>query len=200
MRELLFKGKRVDNGEWVRYWEFDKYGVNANGEVCSFDYNHTKKIKALKQYTDKDGYKYVFLVVGNKRYRRFVHRMVLSTFVENPLNKPQVNHKNGVRNDNRIENLEWVTAQENCIHAYVFNGRKTTEKQRENARRQFCKENNPKSKINSTIASQIKFDRARGMLLKELSQKYGISISQCGAICNGKFWIIDNPELLEVEE
>ena len=174
--------------EWVHYWEFDKYGVNKNGEVCSFDYNHTSTTQALKQYTDRDGYKYVYLNIDGTKYKRLVHRMVLSTFVENENNKPQVNHKNGIRHDNRLENLEWVTAKENCIHSYRCNGRKQSKFQIELAKKRFNGTNNPKSKINKDIANQIKIDRQNGLQLKELSQKYNMSISQCSAICRLKFW------------
>jgi hypothetical protein len=182
---------------WVIYKEFPKYGVNKFGQVCSFDYNHTGKLKIIKQYKDRDGYKYVFLIVNNKRYKRLVHRMILTTFIPNLENKPQVNHINGTRDDNRLENLEWCTAKENVIHSYKINNKKTSDLSRKKASERFSKTNNPKAKITQTIAENIRRDRKRGCLLKEISKKYNLSISQCSCISRNKFWnIYDNLELL----
>lgn len=82
----------------------------------------------LKTQIDKGGYLYVALSAHcfHKVYK--VHRLVATAFIPNPENKPQVNHINGVKTDNRVENLEWNTAQENKIHSIVVLGYKSKKK------------------------------------------------------------------------
>lgn len=53
-----------------------------------------------------------------------LHRIIAQTFIPNPLNLPEVNHKNGIKDDNRVENLEWCTRSENLLHCYKTNLRK----------------------------------------------------------------------------
>ena len=101
--------------------DFEKYSSCSNGHIYSNDYNHTGQRKMLKETLDKDGYPYVRFVIDKKRYKKMVHRLIAETFVQNPLNKTQVNHKNGIKTDNRVENLEWVTNGENQIHAFKNN-------------------------------------------------------------------------------
>lgn len=61
---------------------------------------------------DKDGYLVTDLYVNKKRKNVKVHRLVAQTFIDNPLNKLTVNHKNEIKTDNRVENLEWATVKE----------------------------------------------------------------------------------------
>ena len=80
-----------------------------------------KKEKFLKPTKNKKGYLTLKLckksddICSEKSV--IVHRLVANEFLENSLNKPQVNHKNGIKDDNCVENLEWATGSENVIHA-----------------------------------------------------------------------------------
>lgn len=98
------------------------YSVSTEGEVRKDTTNYI-----LSQSSQQD-YKFVTLLIKGKQKRMRVHRMVALTFLDNPENKPYVNHINGNRSDNNITNLEWVTPSENTQHAVdtglMNNGRK----------------------------------------------------------------------------
>ena len=110
-----------------------RYQVSNFGRVKSFW--HGEHI--LKPVLLNIGYQQVTLCANGKHELVRVHRLVAKAFVDNPDNKPQVNHINGDKQDNRATNLEWVTASENRYHAYatglqrsgenIYNAKLTTE-------------------------------------------------------------------------
>ena len=91
-----------------------------NYEVSSFGRVRNKCSKKLLSIfdTNREGYLRVILFSNGKRKRFFVHRLVAETFIPNSENKPQVNHKDGNKQNNNVENLEWVTCSENGLHYY----------------------------------------------------------------------------------
>ena len=95
---------------WKQYKQ-THYSVSEDGQVKN---NLTNKI--LSQSTQQ-GYKHVTLMIEGKQKRMRVHRLVAETFINNPMNKPYVNHKDGNRINNNVINLEWVTPSENTQHA-----------------------------------------------------------------------------------
>ena len=87
------------------------YDVTESGIVVN-----AKTGKVLHQYKSEHGYLRVALYENGKQKRVLVHRLVAMKYIPNPHNLPQVNHKNGIKTDNRVENLEWCTASENQQH------------------------------------------------------------------------------------
>ncbi len=91
---------------------YNNYMVLPNGKI----YNIKRKT-FVKPIKNASGYCYVTLCNYGIKQNIYVHRIVAEHFIPNKENKSQVNHINKIRDDNRLENLEWVTANENNIHA-----------------------------------------------------------------------------------
>lgn len=97
------------------------YQVSNLGEVKSLNYNHQKKSKLLKQKEQKTGYKNVTLCKKGRKKIFLVHRLVAKCFLDNYDDKLQVNHIDGNKKNNKLSNIEMVTASENQKHSYKNN-------------------------------------------------------------------------------
>lgn len=103
------------------------YEVSDRGEIRSLPRNGTvKSPRIIVQHLHKSGYMYCCLNKNDKQKNSQVHRVVAEAFIPNPDNKPQVNHINGDKKDNRSENLEWATSSENMIHSFRALGHKAS--------------------------------------------------------------------------
>lgn len=105
--------------EWKKIDANSNYSVSDEGDIR----NDITKQYLKPFYNKKTGYNYIILRIGGKRNHFSIHRLVAMAFLDNDLDKEQVNHINGIKTDNRKTNLEWVTQSENILHSYRTLGR-----------------------------------------------------------------------------
>lgn len=91
-----------------------RYKVSSLGRVLSFI--RYKEGRILAQRVSNDGYLFIGLYDGDKQKTYLIHRLIAIHFIDNPEGLLQVNHINGDRRDNRLENLEWCSIRENLCH------------------------------------------------------------------------------------
>lgn len=169
IRRIHIKQESNMNENWKLYE--NKYLASDCGRVLSF---YRKKI--LKIDTTKRGYKRVSLTInGSSRYY-FVHRIVAKLFIDNPDNKPCVNHKDGDKSNNHVSNLEWCTYAENVAHAV----------------KNRLYRNGPNCNCSKLTHEQVKSIKEeyipRVMTLKMLAKKYGVTDSEIYFILKGMSW------------
>lgn len=122
---------RRENLEWftrsILFFpsSYEGYSGSSCGLIGSMK---SGKLKLLSQRLSGDGYVEVSLYIDNKSCNKSVHRFIATIFIPNPDNLPEINHKNGIKTDNRVENLEWISHRDNVIHAIESLGRKSTGK------------------------------------------------------------------------
>ena len=112
---------------WKRIENFNDYYISNFGDIIKDNYksrnSKNSKMKAIKPCIKDNGYLQVGLYQkrSKKNYKKYMHRLVAETFIPNPNNYPIINHKNGNKKDNRVENLEWCNYSHNIEHAYNNN-------------------------------------------------------------------------------
>jgi len=164
----------------------EAYEVSNAGSVRSLprevSFSHKGRIgslsfpkeKILTPILSKHGYFFVNLSRGGIRKRAKIHQLVAQAFIPNPENKRYINHINGIKTDNRANNLEWCTSSENSLHAFSI-GLRRVEKGRNN------KQSIPISQFNLD-GTLVKDWESMG----EVRRLTGLSIGNISACIHGK--------------
>jgi hypothetical protein len=92
---------------------YPRYKITPDGDVYSIKYK-----RAMKLQTNASGYKWIQFSVDSQKKNYYIHQLVTMHYIPNPDKKPFVNHKDGNKTNNKIDNLEWVTQSENTQHYY----------------------------------------------------------------------------------
>lgn len=153
------------------------YQVSNLGNVKSLK---GKEPKILKGHKDTKGYLQVELRKDNKRNISCIHRLVAKEFLEKPKGKDQINHIDGNKLNNNVDNLEWCTCKENIKHAWDNHLNKAT-----------YGENHPNSKLTNEQAKWIKENckpRSKTMGVQAMANMFGVSVCPIYNIVYGKGW------------
>ena len=102
--------------EWKLIKDFPEYQVSNLGRVKSLNYNRGKKEGILQELISDRGYCRVALYQEKKKHKVPIHRLVGQAFITNPENKPQIDHIDRNKSNNKVENLRWATTSENCLN------------------------------------------------------------------------------------
>jgi hypothetical protein len=143
---------------------FEKYEITSDGRILSCGVDMRPSMKS--------GYPRVVLRKDGRGHSKYLHRLVAEAFVANPLCKPEVNHIDGDKRNNRASNLEWVTRQENERHSRWCLGNNIGE-------------NHGHAKLTSNNILEIRQSQKSQRVLGGI---FGVSQSLIGAIKNRKIW------------
>lgn len=156
---------------WKTIPNFTMYEASNLGRLRSLNYKRTGTIRVLKPATSGDGYMKTMLLGDDGKYKSWtVHLFIMLAFVGDKPKGLEVNHKNGIKSDNRVGNLEYVTRSENVLHSF-----------KHGLEQPMRGEKNPTAKLTNEqvleIRRFVKEQKQKGVRYygrRELAQKYGI--------------------------
>lgn len=150
----------------------NRYMISNLGRVKSLLRNK----ETILKFKDIRGYKNVCLRSNMQESKTLqIHRLVAIHFINNPMNKPQVNHINSRKDDNRVENLEWVSNSENIKHSFLNNHRSQRG------------QNNNAAKLTNEIVKEIK-RKGKYDTYKNIGKDFGINYRHIFKILKNEIW------------
>ena len=168
MSDVIWKTLQY-NGEL-----YNKFEISNNGQLRNVETN-----TIYKQHINKEGYNQVCVSLGSRNKKKVfkIHKAVAETFIPNPNNKNEVNHKDGNKQKNIVSNLEWATSKENMEHA-----------SKSGLLHPLCGVNHPSSKLTHEDVVYIRENYIPGDIVygaRALGRKFNINHSSILDIING---------------
>lgn len=159
------------------------YEAHPNGEIRSLDRmvprrksGSTPSMGRILKVAVNRGYGVVTICAGNgARKMHLVHRLIAKTFIANPDNKPQINHKDGNPLNNSVDNLEWATRSQNQIHRY-------------DVLKRGGGENHGLSKLKKENIYIIRLLHLHKVPYKEIAKIFGVAGGTVSSIFSGRSW------------
>lgn len=152
----------------------DRYYIDEDGNVFA-----QRTCNAIRPYIKRNGYLQVTLYAEDGKHNEYVHRLVGKQFLPNPENKPEINHKDGNKQNNNYSNLEWSTSSENKYHAYKTG---LSIPYNRNGNR------NPRAKLNPLDVHVIRHILQKFPNFHYVAKLYHLSPSTVQKISNGESW------------
>jgi len=149
--------------------------VGNTGRIKRIKHRKNPTNKIMKHFINENGYCQISLCHNGKYAMYSIHRSVALAFIPNPENKPEVNHKDGDKQNNHVDNLEWATESENIKHAWDTG---------------LCKPKNGVDNGNSVLTEKevLEIRAIKGMTKRDIAKLYNIGEAAVGKIINRQRW------------
>lgn len=182
LKEFEELGYHICQEKWVKIKDFPNYEISNLGNV------RNSKMKLLKPNPKQKGYLQVQLYYQNKKKRFSIHRLVAQAFIPNPKNYSQVNHRDGVKTNNKVCNLEWCSPLDNNLHAIKTGLRKPFSNEEKIIRSERMKRIRPtmNERYREVVGINLITGEVRNYHRIVDTEKDGFKKSNVYATCRGK--------------